>query len=384
LSDARLLRIITRLNVGGPARQVVHLNQALPGRGFDCRLVTGSEGPSEGRIDPGPERVTVIPDLRRQIAPRHDLAAARALDRLVRAWRPDVVHTHLAKAGALGRFVAQRLNVPVTVHTFHGHVLDGYFPRPVARAFLAAERRLASRTTALVAVSNAVRDELLALGIGREEQWHVIPVGLVLDGLLGTLPSKADARGGLGLPPDGAAVGIVGRLVPIKDHETYFRAVARLVRDRDDVTFVVAGDGDDRAVLEARAAKLLGERVRFLGWVEDLAGLYAALDVVVLTSRNEGTPVSLVEAGAAGRPVVATRVGGVRDVVTDGETGILVPPGDPTATAAAIGRLLDEPVLAHAMGVAARARVPSRFSAARLVDDLVALYERLLERSRSI
>ncbi|MGH2672745.1 MAG: glycosyltransferase family 4 protein [Actinomycetota bacterium] len=377
----RLLRIITRLNVGGPARQVVQLNRSLQGRGFECRLVTGTEGPSEGRIDPGPERVTVIPALRRAISPRLDLAAARALDRLVRAWRPDVVHTHLAKAGGLGRFVARRRNVPVTVHTFHGHVLDGYFSPPIARVFLAAERRLARRTTALVAVSNAVRDELLALGIGREDQWHVIPVGLELDGLLGNLPSKAEARERLGLPPDGAAVGIVGRLVPIKDHETFLRAAVRLLPARDDLTFVVAGDGEDRAVLEARASELLEERVRFLGWVQDLAALYAALDVVVLTSRNEGTPVSLVEAGAAGRPVVATRVGGVPDVVADGETGILVPPGDPAATAAAIERLLGEPALARAMGGTARARVPSRFSADRLVDDLAALYSRLLDRA---
>jgi glycosyltransferase involved in cell wall biosynthesis len=381
VSDPRLLQVITRLNVGGPARLVVHLNRALQGRGFECRLVTGTEGPSEGRIDPGTERVTTIPALRREISPRHDLAAATALDRLVRAWRPDIVHTHLAKAGALGRIAARRRSVPVTVHTFHGHVLDGYFPRPVARAFLAAERGLAKRTTALVAVSDAVRDELLALGIGREEQWHVIPVGLELDGLLGTPPARTKARRGLGLPTAGKVVGIVGRLVPIKDHETFLRAAARLVREREDVAFVVAGDGEERAVLEARARELLGDRVVFLGWVQDLAALYAALDVVVLTSRNEGTPVSLVEAGAVGRPVVATRVGGVPDVVADGETGTLVPPGDPAATAAAIGRLLDEPALAKAMGEAARASVPSRFSADRLVDDLAALYEHLLARA---
>lgn len=379
----RVVHVVTRMNIGGPARHLITLLPLLRERGFEPLLVHGMADPDEGELLPDGERVSRLPALRRPIDPLADLRALRELRRIVTRLRPRVVHTHMAKAGALGRLAAHRARVPVVVHTFHGHVLDGYFPWPVARAFLAAERSLARRTTALVAVSNAVRDELLALGIGREEQWHVVPVSLELDGLLGTPPSRAKARRSLGLPSGGKAVGVVGRLVPIKDHETFFRAAARLLRERDDVTFVVAGDGEHRRALEARARELLGDRVRFLGWVHDLAGLYAALDVVVLTSRNEGTPVSLVEAGAAGRPVVASRVGGVPEVVADGKTGILVPPADPAATAAAVRRLLDDPALARAMGEAARASLPSRFSADRLVDDLAALYDRLLGRARS-
>jgi glycosyltransferase involved in cell wall biosynthesis len=382
MSDARLLRVITRLNVGGPARQVVQLNHALQDRGFDCRLVTGTEGPAEGRIDPGLDRVAVVPEMRREISPARDLAAARAIDHFLRAWRPEIVHTHLAKAGALGRLVAHRRRVPVTLHTFHGHVLEGYFAAPVARAFLAVERRLARRTTALDAVANPNPAHVGARDIGREEQWHVVPVGLELEPLLARPPSRAAARRVLGLTSRGPVVGIVGRVVPIKDHGTFIEAAARVVRDRPDVVFVVAGDGDDRATLETRARDLLGDRVRFLGWVDDLANLYAALDVVVLTSRNEGTPVSLIEAGTVGRAVVATRVGGVPEVVADGETGILVPPADAAATANAIVRLLDEPALAKAMGAAARSSVPARFAAERLADDLAGLYERLLARAR--
>jgi glycosyltransferase involved in cell wall biosynthesis len=347
-------------------------------RGFDCRLVTGSEAPSEGRIDPGAERVAVVRALRRDVAPADDVAAARAIGRWVRGWRPEIVHTHLAKAGALGRFAAARAGVPVTVHTFHGHVLDGYFSAPVARAFLAVERRLAARTTALVAVSTAIRDELLDLGIGRPSQWRVVPVGLELGPLLASSRDPAEARRALGLPDAGPAVGIVGRLVPVKDHPTFLRAAARLAHERPDVVIVVAGDGESRGALEASGRDLLGDRVRFLGWVDDLPTLYAALDVVVLTSTNEGTPVSLVEAGAAGRPVVATRVGGVAEVVEDGRTGALVPPGDPVATAAAVERLLGDPASARAMGLAARGSVASRFDAARLDDDLVELYGELL------
>jgi glycosyltransferase involved in cell wall biosynthesis len=374
----RLLRVITRLNVGGPARQAVHLHRSLQDRGFDCRLVTGSEGPSEGRIDPGAERVAVVPQLRREVAPVDDVAAARAIRRMVGGWRPEIVHTHLAKAGALGRFAAARADVPVTVHTFHGHVLDGYFSAPIARAFLAVERRLAARTTALVAVSTAIRDELLDLGIGRPGQWRVVPVGLELGPLLASRLDPAEARRRLGLPDAGPAVGIVGRLVPVKDHPTFLRAAARLARERPDAVFVVAGDGESRRTLETSGRDLLGDRIRFLGWVDDLPALYGALDVVVLTSTNEGTPVSLVEAGAAGRPVVATRVGGVAEVVEDGRTGTLVPPGDPVATAAAVGRLLADPASAGAMGAAARGSVASRFDAARLDAALIELYRDLL------
>ncbi len=380
-SRSVLLRLVTRLNVGGPARQAVYLNSAMADRGFDCRLVTGSEAPREGRIDPGTERVTVIPELARQISPFRDLAAGRKIDRLIRSWRPGIVHTHLAKAGALGRLAAHRRRVPVIVHTFHGHVLEGYFSRPKARAFLEIERRLARWTSALIAVSEATRDELLNLGIGRPGQWHVIPVGLELDHLA-TPPDRREARDRLRLPSDGPLVGIVGRLVPIKDHGTFLQAAARIAAARPDVTFVVAGDGELRETLERRARGLLGERARFLGWVSDLPSLYAALDVVVLTSRNEGTPVSLIEAGAAGRPLVATRVGGVPEVVADGRTGLLVPPADPPAVAGAIERLLADPSLATDMGQRARAEMAERFSATRLADDLAALYELLLAGRR--
>jgi glycosyltransferase involved in cell wall biosynthesis len=375
-----VVRLITRLNVGGPAKQAIFLSDAMERRGFVTELVYGSVGRGEGELSPAGGNHTRIPELARRVSPFGDLRAARSVARLVRRRRPDIVHTHLAKAGALGRLAARRAGVPVVVHTYHGHVLEGYFSGPVTATFVAAERRLAMWCDALIAVSAAVRDDLLDLGIGRPDQWRVVPVGLELDDLMAKLPSRDKARRRLGLPDDGPVAGVVGRLVPIKDHVTFLEAAARVAGARPDVSFAVVGDGELRAELERRARGMLGDRIRFLGWVSDLPTLYAALDVVVLTSRNEGTPVSLVEAGAAGKPVVSTGVGGVRDVVRDGVTGLLAPREDAAAVGAAVLRLLNDPSTATRMGAAGRDWVRDRFSAHRLADDLAGLYRECLDR----
>jgi glycosyltransferase involved in cell wall biosynthesis len=225
-----------------------------------------------------------------------------------------------------------------------------------------------------------VRDFLVGLRIGKPSQWHVVPVGLDLRDLLDHTPPKEEARKRLGLPIDSQAVGIVGRLVPIKDHDTFLEAARRVAAGRPKVIFVVAGDGERRAGLETRAREMLGDRIRFLGWVFDLPALYGALDVVALSSRNEGTPVALIEAGAASKPVVATRVGGVPDVVRHPVTGMLVTAGDADGMAKYLLQLLENQEQANAMGAAARVWVRSRFSSERLVQDMVQLYTELLAR----
>jgi glycosyltransferase involved in cell wall biosynthesis len=271
----------------------------------------------------------------------------------------------------------------VVAHTFEGHVLEGYFSRARSRAFIEVERRLARRSDALIAVSSAIRDELLALGIGEPEQWHVIPVGLDLTELLAGPQERSRARTALHLPQEGRAIGIVGRLVPVKDHETFFRAAARLLAQDPELLVVVAGDGPDAARVREAADRIVGAgRVRFLGWVHDLRALYGALDVVVSTSRHEGTPAALMEAGAASLPVVATDVGGVADVVDDGTTGVLAPAGDDAAIAAVAASLLADPDRARVLGAAARDHVAGRFSSERLAADLVQLYDELLARRR--
>lgn len=379
----RVMHIVTRLNVGGAARQIRLLNAGLPERGFEPFVVSGREGAREGRLAVDGANAVVVPSLVREMRPIDDVRAFRSIAHLLREQRPSLVHTHLAKAGTIGRIAARRSGTPVLVHTFHGHVLRGYFSPAVSRTYLEVERRLALRTDALVAVSHHVRDELIELGIGSPERWRVIPVGVELETYSDTGGARAAARARFDLPTASPLVGIVGRLVPIKDLDTFLRAAARLAASHGDAAFVVAGDGELRSALEARARSLLGKRVRFLGWVEDLPALYAALDVVVLTSKNEGTPISLIEAGAAGRPVVATRVGGVSEVVDDGATGWLVPRGDEVALAARVAGLLDRPEEAAAFGEAAKALVAERFSSARTVEAHAELYRELLERKRN-
>jgi glycosyltransferase involved in cell wall biosynthesis len=376
----RVLHVITRMNVGGPARHLLAIGPALRARGFDTLIAFGTPEPEEGELRPPVEEPSVrVASLRRPIDPAADQRAITDLTRLIRRYRPHVVHTHTAKAGALGRSAARRVKTPAIVHTFHGHVLEGYFASPANSAFLAVERRLARRTDALLAVSESTRQELLGLGIGKPEQWRVVPLALDLDPLLDSTTEPGEARGWLDLPEGVPVVGIVGRLVPIKNHGLFLEAAARVAAERPDAVFAIAGDGELRGLLEAEARQVLGERVRFLGWVDDLPALYAALDVVVLTSLAEGTPVAVIEAMAAGRPVVATDVGGVGAVVEDGESAFLLPSGDAGAIADAVLRLLEDRTLRSEMGAKGRASAAERFSAPRMGAPLAELYAELLE-----
>jgi glycosyltransferase involved in cell wall biosynthesis len=302
-----------------------------------------------------------------------------SLIRLMREYRPHIVHTHTAKAGTLGRVAARLARVPVVVHTYHGHVFHGYFSPAKTRFFLAVERWLARGTDRLLTVSENVRQELLNLGIGTSERLRVMPLGLDLDRFLSCEGSQGQLRAELGIDPQALLVGIVARLVPIKRHECFLQAAAEVAQKHSGCQFLVVGDGERRVELEHLVRRLaLDGRVRFLGWRQDLERIYADLDLVVLTSANEGSPVSLIEAMAAGKPVVATRVGGVPDLVEDGVTGLLVPPEAPAALAEAIEALLTDSERRRAFGQAGRERVYPAFSAKRLVGDIDQLYTELI------
>jgi glycosyltransferase involved in cell wall biosynthesis len=313
----------------------------------------------------------------RPLKPATDAAALRALHSLIKSFSPAIVHTHMAKAGTIARAAAiTSTNRPLLVHTFHGHVLEGYFKRPLRDAFLATERFLGSRTDALVAVSDEIRDQLLDLGIGHRDKWRVIPLGFDLSEFLGSSPGSGPLKRELNLPEGAALVGIVGRLVPIKDHETALRAIAELP---EHVHLAIVGDGEDRAKIETLVDSLgLRAQVHLLGWRMDVQAVMSSLDVALLSSRNEGSPVALIEALANGVPVVSTDVGGVRSVVQEGVSGYLVPPGASTAMAEAIWRLLTDPSGSREMGAAGRAYVTSRFDQTRLVNDIRSLYAHLL------
>jgi len=381
----RVLRVIARLNVGGPARHVALLNAGMDtDRRFRSWLVTGTENPSEGTLldyaqARGVEPV-VIPEIFGQasLTPR-DLVALAKLTALTRRLRPHVVHTHTAKAGFLGRLAARAAGVPVILHTYHGHVLSGYYSQAKTRALQLMERGLAHLSDQLIAVSDRVRDDLVQFGVAPAERFRVVPLGLDLAPLFDVSAQRGVLRRELGVALDAPLVGIVGRLFPIKNHALFLEAAARLLAEQPDARFVIVGDGALRGELEARAEQPdLAGRVYFTGWRHDLATIYADLDVLAVSSRNEGTPVSAIEAMAAGCAVVATRVGGLPDLIADGRTGTLVPADDPTALSSAIGQTLTDPVGSRTIRAAARADVEHRFMATRLVDEMKALYLHLL------
>jgi glycosyltransferase involved in cell wall biosynthesis len=383
----RVLRVIGRLNMGGPALHVAYLSAGLAERGYDTTLVAGSLARGEDSMAFVAERLGVpvvrIEELQRDISPVRDAIAVRRLASLIRTERPHILHTHTAKAGALGRLAAMlagNARPPIVLHTFHGHVLRGYFGPVRTTAFRLLERWLARRSTALVAVSPQVRDDLVALGIAPRERFSVIRLGIELEQRVAEDGDRrAETRRFLGIAPDRFVVGWIGRMTAVKRTEDVVLAFCRLRETGVDARLCLVGDGPDRAAVERRAHELgVMRQTLFLGFQQDVAPFYAAFDALVLSSLNEGTPVSAIEALAAARPVVATRVGGVPDVVRDGEDGFLVDPGAVDDLAARLATLAADPSLRERMGAAGRDRVLKRYAVDRLVDDVDRLYRSLL------
>jgi glycosyltransferase involved in cell wall biosynthesis len=388
-SDRRvkILRVIARLNMGGPALHVAYLTAGLRERGYDTTLVAGSLARGEDSMafvaESRDVEVIRIDELGREISPLRDLVATLRLARLIRRERPDILHTHTAKAGTVGRvaaLLAGRRGPPIVVHTFHGHVLRGYFGPLRSLVFRLLERWLAAHTTALIAVSPQVRDDLVSLGVAPRDRFAVIRLGIELDErVAGAQDGRVESRHYLGIPPDRFAVGWIGRMTAVKRTDDVLVAFKALRDGGVDAVLCMVGDGPDREELERRAHELGVVRdTLFLGYQEDVAPYYAAFDALVLPSSNEGTPVSAIEALAAGRPVVATRVGGVPDVVQEGKDGFLVEPGATDDLADRLAQLARDPQLRERMGKAGRERVLSRYAVDRLVDDVDRLYRALL------
>jgi len=383
----KVLRVIARLNMGGPALHVAYLTAGLQKRGYDTTLAAGSLARGEDSMAFVAEGLGVevvrIDELGREISPLRDVLATFKLARLIRRERPQILHTHTAKAGTVGRvaaLLAGSRRPPIVVHTFHGHVLRGYFGPVRSLMFRLLERWLASSTTALVAVSPQVRDDLVALGIAPRERFAVIRLGIELDARVAAQQDgRSESRHYLGIPVNRFAVGWIGRMTAVKRTDDVLVAFKAL-RDRGvDACLCMVGDGPDRGQLERRAHELgIVRDTLFLGYQENVGPFYAAFDALVLPSGNEGTPVSAIEALAAGRPVVATRVGGVPDVVRDGEDGFLVDAGATDELADRLARLARDPDLREEMGRRGRERVLPRYAVDRLVDDVDRLYRSLL------
>lgn len=387
----KIVRIITRLNIGGPAQQVVGLSDPSASPEWSTLLIAGKPSAPEGNMSyllRGRNiRIRDLQALQRPLHPGRDLQAISSVFKILLREKPKILHTHTAKAGAVGRIAGILYRVltgkPLSlVHTFHGHALDGYFGQAVSRLFCWIERILAVATDRIIAVSPSVRDDLIARGIAPASKIQVVPLGLPLKNLLEMPPPALT-------PP--LRVGIVGRLAPIKNHAMFIQAI-RLLRDSgrgNDFRFWIIGDGEERPALEKSVRQMgLEDRVQFTGWKTDPALIVRELDIVCLTSRNEGTPVSLIEAMAAGRPVISTQVGGVRDLLgipqwentllQRCERGVGLKGFDPSALAEGLLFIRDHLEETGRISDAARGYAGRQFNFERLTLDLTRLYQELV------
>ncbi len=381
----RVMRIIARLNVGGPAIHVTLLTANLRPPEFESLLVCGHIGPHEGDMTYFAEERGITPvyieQLGRELSPLRDLVTLFKLWQLMRRVRPDVVHTHTAKAGFVGRLAAWLARVPVRVHTFHGHVLHGYFGPVKTRMFLWLERMAAHLSDRLITISPRLKDELAhTFRIAQEDKFSVVPLGLELTPFAVMPRHSGTFRRRFGISDSAPLIGIVGRIVPIKNHRLFLEAAHQVKRNLPDAHFVIVGDGELRETIERQALDMgLASSITFTGFLRDLKPVYSDMDVLVISSDNEGTPVSIIEALAAGVQVVSTAVGGVPDLLRHGRYGILTPPGDADALADGIVKALRQPVNER---TAIRQAIVADYDIGRLANDLGAMYRALLATKR--
>ena len=379
----RLLHVITRLVKGGAQENTLLTVARLDKSRYDIALASGPTAGPEGSIEariPADIAFERIPELIRAPHPLKDGWALRRLHALMRRHRYDIVHTHTTKAGLLGRIAARWARVPVIVHTPHGHAFHDYLGAGGSEGLKWVERRLARWTDRIICLTAAERDDHVRFRIGRPGRFEVIHSGVDVDRYRRARIAPEEQGRILGLPSAGPLVGCVARLVPVKGVHHLLEAIPLVRAAVPGATLVVAGDGPLRPALERRAAALgLDGAAVFLGLREDVPEIMHLVDVVVLPSLNEGMGRVAVEAHAAGRPVIGSRVSGIQNVVADGETGLLVPPADPAALARAIIRCLTNPAESRAMGRRAQDAVDA-YSIESMISKLDRLYMRLVDR----
>jgi glycosyltransferase involved in cell wall biosynthesis len=369
----KVMQIIARMNVGGPAVIVADLMRGLDSQKFNQILVTGFCDEDEAdylETVATDVSATRIAGLGRSISLGADLRAFFALVSMIRAEKPDVIHTHTAKAGVLGRVASIVAgSKAIRIHTFHGHLLHGYFSGWKTALVIAIEKFLAKRTQFLIAVGNQVRDDLLAVGIGNAEKFRTFFPGLPSPATL----SKTQCRNALGLNPSTIYCTFVGRLTQIKRPDRLLDIAEQMNKNGTNLHFLIAGEGD---LFEVSKERALREElpVTFLGWRNDIDLIFAASDIAILTSDNEGIPLTLIQAAQAGLPIVAPRVGSIADIVLDGENGFLTPP-HVAEMADSLTRLVNDKVLREKLGANGRDRAEEFFSLGKSLADHMKLYE---------
>ena len=391
----KILRIHNRLIIGGPTLNVLLLTKYLAPE-FETLLIVGEKEDHEKDAFSLAEKMGVqflsIPDMGRSVHPYRDFQAYRQVQKIIKDYKPDIIHTHAAKPGAIGRLAAGLNNGMVIVHTYHGHVFHSYFNRLKTRFIIQTERFLAKRSDVLVAISHQQKKELAEeFKIAESEKFAIIPLGFELKKFCENQEVKRKQfRDEFKLQHDEIAIGIIGRLVPIKNHSLFLDAIHRVIKNtHKKIRAFIIGDGETRKDLE-RKAKDLGisftssdnmdvtASLVFTSWRSDIDVINAGLDIIALTSLNEGTPVSLIEAQAANKPIVSTRVGGIADVVIENETALLSNVSDVKTFTDNLLELVENDEFRKALGKTGMNHVQEKFSVERLVADTANLYRELL------
>ncbi len=392
----KVLRIINRFNLGGPTYNAAYLTKYLA-PDFETLLVGGihqeSEADSSFILENLGIKAQVLDSMKRDVSIRSDWDSYREIKRIIKEFKPDIVHTHASKAGALGRYAAFSSGVPVTVHTFHGHVFHSYFNKFKTNFYLNLERYLAKRTSKIIAISELQKQELVnTFKIAPKEKFSVINLGFELDRFSKNREDlRKQFRDAYGLKENEIAISIIGRLVPIKNHKLFLEMANELTTNYNNLRFFIVGDGESKEELinycqsnnlSFSTNKSDKAAICFTSWIKNAEYALAGTDIVALTSLNEGTPVSLIEAQAAAKPIVTSNVGGVMDVVLHNKTAFVHNISDKEGMINSFERLVKSVELRHDMGKKGEEFVENRFSATRLASDVRELYYTLLEANK--
>jgi len=386
----KVLRIINRFNIGGPTYNATFLTRFMSDQ-FETLLVGGL--PEEGESDSlhileeyGVQAI-LIKEMKRKPNFFSDRKALQKLKDIIKEFQPDIVHTHASKAGALGRKAAFDMKVPVVVHTFHGHVFHSYFGRVKTELYKFIERSLARKSSGIIAISELQRQELSEIHkISNQNRIKVIPLGFDLLKFNDNLSQKREKiRKDFGLEQDHVAIAIIGRLAPIKNHELFFEIVELIKKETTKkLVFFIVGDGELRLFVEEKIKLLssLGVDIRFTSWIKDIATFNAGMDVICLTSKNEGTPVSIIEAQASQVSVISTDVGGVRDIIADNQSGFIVPKDNARIFADKLLILIESESIRKKFGENGWRFVRDKFHYSRLIKDMENYYKSLMEEHK--
>jgi glycosyltransferase involved in cell wall biosynthesis len=402
----RILRIHNRLIIGGPTLNVLYLTKYLAPE-FETLLVVGEKEDHEKDAAFLAEQMGIktvsLPDMGRSVHPIRDYKAYGHLKEVISNFKPSIVHTHAAKPGAVGRMAARSMKVPVIVHTYHGHVFHSYFNKFKTQFFLRTERYLATKSDALIAISEQQKRELAnQFRVADENKFRVIPLGFELNKFLERQEEKRKKfRTEFNLDEDEIAIGIIGRLVSVKNHVLFLKGLQHVLSNSSKkIKAFIVGDGETKDSLKIKAQQLnisfvdvvsapssrggQGEvDLIFTSWRSDIDVINAGLDIIALTSLNEGTPVSLIEAQAANKPIVSTRVGGIGDIVIEGKTALLSETNDADAFKQNLLNVVEDDGLRKCLGKNGADHVQQRFGVDRLANDMSALYRELLAMKRS-